>query len=63
MTKDEIIDYQTEQINKLEEQIEKLKQDLDVARENANRQEQWETYSTLNDIYNNNFEVITSVSN
>lgn len=47
----------------LREQIEKLKQDLDSARENANKQEQWEIYSVLNDIYNDNFEVITSVSN
>lgn len=50
-------------IKELEAQIEKMKQDLDSARENANRQEQWEIYSVLNDIYNDNFEVITSVSN
>ena len=47
----------------LEAQIEKMKQELDTAREEANRQEQWELYSVLNDIYNDNFEVITSVSN
>ena len=47
----------------LEAQIEKMKQDLDNARESANKQEQWEIYSVLNDIYNDNFEVITSVSN
>lgn len=50
-------------IEDLEAQIEKMKQDLDSARENANRQEQWEIYSVLNGIYNDNFEVITSVSN
>lgn len=50
-------------ITDLETQIEKMKQDLDNARENANKQEQWEIYSVLNDIYNDNFEVITSVSN
>ena len=50
-------------VEELEKQIEKLKQDLDNARENANKQEQWEIYSVLNDIYNDNFEVITSVSN
>ena len=48
---------------KLCEQIEKMKQELDNAREEANRQEQWELYSVLNGIYNDNFEVITSVSN
>lgn len=47
----------------LEAQIEKMKQELDTAREEANRQEQWELYSVLNGIYNDNFEVITSVSN
>ena len=45
------------------DQIEKMKQELDTAREEANRQEQWELYSVLNGIYNDNFEVITSVSN
>ena len=50
-------------IRELEAQIEKMKQDLDNARESANKQEQWEIYSVLNDIYNDNFEVITSVSN
>ena len=50
-------------IAELEAQIEKMKQDLDSARENANKQEQWEIYSVLNGIYNDNFEVITSVSN
>lgn len=50
-------------IAELEAQIEKMKQDLDNARGNANKQEQWEIYSVLNDIYNDNFEVITSVSN
>lgn len=53
----------TEATKELETQIEKMKQDLDNARENANRQEQWEIYSVLNDIYNDNFEVITSISN
>ncbi len=43
--------------------IKKMKQDLDTAIEEANRQEQWELYSVLNGIYNDNFEVITSVSN
>jgi chromosome segregation ATPase len=60
-------DYQLEgrdlEIKELKAQIEKMKQDLDSARENANRQEQWEIYSVLNGIYNDNFEVITSVSN
>ena len=60
-------DYQLEgrdlEIKELKAQIEKMKQDLDSARENANRQEQWEIYSVLNNIYNDNFEVITSVSN
>lgn len=50
-------------IAELEAQVEKMKQDLDNARENANKQEQWEIYSVLNDIYNDNFEVTTSVSN
>lgn len=51
-------------INRLQgEQIEKMKQELDTAREEANRQEQWELYSVLNGIYNDNFEVTTSVSN
>lgn len=49
--------------HRLKAQIEKMKQDLDSAREYANRQEQWEIYSVLNDIYNDNFEVITSISN
>ena len=60
-------DYQLEgrdlEIKELKAQIEKMKQDLDSAREIANRQEQWEIYSVLNNIYNDNFEVITSVSN
>ena len=60
-------DYQLEgrdlEIKELKAQIEKMKQDLDSARENANRQEQWEIYSVLNGIYNDNFEVITGVSN
>lgn len=51
------------QVRILEQKIEKMKQDLDSAREDANRQEQWEIYSVLNDIYNDNFEVITSISN
>lgn len=50
-------------IAELEAQIEKMKQALDSARENANKQEQWNIYSVLNDIYNNNYKVITSVSN
>ena len=50
-------------IKDLEKQIKKMKQDLDNARESANKQEQWEIYSVLNDIYNDNFEVITSISN
>lgn len=50
-------------ITELEAQIEKMKQDLDKAIESANKQKQWEIYSVLNDIYNDNFEVITSVSN
>lgn len=50
-------------IAELEAQIEKMKQELDTAREEANRQEQWELYSVLNGIYNDNFEVTTSVSN
>jgi chromosome segregation ATPase len=60
-------DYQLEgrdvKIKELEAQIEKMKQALDNAREESNRQEQWEIYSVLNGIYNDNFEVITSVSN
>lgn len=52
-----------EENTELKAQIEKMKQDLDSAREDANRQEQWEIYSVLNDIYNDNFEVITSISN
>ena len=50
-------------LNNAKAQIEKMKQDLDSARESANRQEQWEIYSVLNGIYNDNFEVITGVSN
>ena len=56
-------DNLTDKVTELEAQIEKIKQDLDNAREYANRQEQWGVYSVLNDIYNDNFEVITSVSN
>lgn len=60
-------DYQLEgrdlEIKELKSLIKKIKQDLDSARENANRQEQWEIYSVLNNIYNDNFEVITGVSN
>lgn len=47
----------------LEQQIEKLKADLNEAIEDANRWEETETFSVLNRIYNDNFEVITSVSN
>ena len=47
----------------LEQQIEKLKTELDNARESANRQEQWEIYSVLNDLYNDNFEITKGVSN
>ena len=47
----------------LERQIEKLKADLNEAIEDANRWEETETFSVLNRIYNDNFEVITSVSN
>ena len=43
-------------IAELKAQIEKMKQELDTAREEANRQEQWELYSVLNGIS-------TSVSN
>ena len=46
-----------------EQQIEKLKADLNEAIEDANRWEETETFSVLNRIYNDNFEVITSVSN
>lgn len=61
--KDTVI-YKLEKENaELKAQVEKMKQELDTAREEANRQEQWELYSVLNDIYNDNFEVITSVSN
>ena len=47
----------------LKQQIEKLKTELDNARESANRQEQWEIYSVLNDLYNDNFEITKGVSN
>ena len=57
------IEWFADRIAELERRNEKMKQDLDNARENANKQEQWEIYSVLNDIYNDNFEVITSVSN
>ncbi|MBR4396648.1 MAG: hypothetical protein IKS93_02210 [Methanobrevibacter sp.] len=50
-------------IGQLEKQIEKLKTDLNEAIEDANRWEETETFSVLNHIYNDNFEVITSVSN
>ena len=60
---DDINKQHEEEVNALEAQIEKMKQAIDNARENANKQEQWEIYSVLNDIYNDNFEVITSVSN
>lgn len=50
-------------IAELEQQIEKLKADLNEAIEDANRWEETETFSVLNRIYNDNFEVITSVSN
>lgn len=59
----ELENLKNNEIAELKAQIEKMKQDLDSAREYANRQEQWEIYSVLNDIYNDNFEVITSVSN
>lgn len=57
------IEWFADRIAELERRNEKMKQDLDNARENANKQEQWEIYSVLNDIYNDNFEVVTSVSN
>lgn len=53
----------TKENTELKAKIEKMKQDLDTAKKIANKQEQGEIYSVLNDIYNNNFEVITSVSN
>lgn len=59
----QVCELHEKQIAALEHKVEKLKADLDNARESANRQEQWEIYSVLNDIYNDNFEVITSVSN
>lgn len=59
----DVINNQDVKIADLEKRVEKMKQDLDSARESANRQEQWEIYSVLNNIYSDNFEVITSVSN
>ena len=47
----------------LEAQIEKLKQDLNNAKENANRQDQWDVYSVLSNLYNDNFEITKGVSN
>lgn len=47
----------------LKEKIEKLKANLSEAIEDANRWEETETFSVLSRIYNENFEVITSVSN
>ena len=52
-----------DKIAELKQQIEKLKTELDNARESANRQEQWEIYSVLNDLYNDNFEITKGVSN
>ena len=52
-----------DEIKQLKEQIEKMKTELDNARESANRQEQWEIYSVLNDLYNDNFEITKGVSN
>ena len=52
-----------QKIEELEQQIEKLKADLDNARESANRQEQWEIYSVLNDLYNDNFGITKGISN
>lgn len=46
----------------LKQQIEKLKADLNEAIEDANRWEETETFSVLNRIYNDNFEVTTGVS-
>ena len=60
---DKTIQEQKIKIEELKFQIEKIKQDLDNARENANEQEQWEIYSVLNDIYNDNFVIITGISN
>jgi hypothetical protein len=50
-------------VKELKEQIEKLKADINEAIEDANRWEETETFSVLNRIYNDNFEVITNVSN
>ena len=58
-----ISDIQEKKIAGLEKQIEKLKADLNEAIEDANRWEETETFSVLTSIYNDNFEVITSVSN
>lgn len=59
----DVINNQDVKITDLERQIEKLKADLNEAIEDANRWEETETFSVLNRIYNDNFEVITSVSN
>ena len=59
----DVINNQDVKIADLEQQIEKMKTELDNARESANRQEQWEIYSVLNDLYNDNFEITKGVSN
>lgn len=47
----------TDKCKELAAQIKKMEQNLDNARENANKQEQWEIYSVLNDIFNYNNEL------
>ena len=39
-----------EKITELEAQIEKMKADVELARDNANKTEDWETFSVLNSI-------------
>ena len=60
---DYVLEGRDVKIKELEKQIEKLKAELDNARESANRQEQWEIYSVLNALYNDNFEITKGVSN
>ena len=40
----------TDKVKELEAQIEKMKSDVELARDNANKTEDWETFSVLNSI-------------
>jgi FtsZ-binding cell division protein ZapB len=44
-------------VKELKEQIDKLKADIEQAIEDANRWKETETFSVLNRIYNDNFEL------